>query len=273
MTRLVVDGTMRRVPNALNARRGGANGGLSDLVSAGEFFAMVAARAGIDAHSASALMTDYSSILGQDPDGGAAGGLAPDIALLKDGSIKDRKYTPDDVGLPSECPVCLCNFTVGQRVKVLPCQHAFCSACTNRWLGFSAREATCPLCRSQVKRATAKAGVEAPQLFSHAERAALPKLELFKAQDISNTAYAYALAGVGGHVPALFDGMVAQALRREKEFKAQEISNTVWAYATAEFRYDGADGKSTPRTRGASYTSKAVSEIGRRASSSTKVRD
>ena len=161
MTRLVVDGTMRRVPNALNARRGGANGGLSDLVSAGEFFAMVAARAGIDAHSASALMTDYSSILGQDPDGGAAGGLAPDIALLKDGSIKDRKYTPDDVGLPSECPVCLCNFTVGQRVKVLPCQHAFCSACTNRWLGFSAREATCPLCRSQVKRATAKAGVEA----------------------------------------------------------------------------------------------------------------
>lgn len=102
---------------------------------------------------------------------------------------------------------------------------------------------------SNLVYAYAKAGVAAPQLFSHAERAALSKLELFKAQDISNTAYAYALAGVGRHTPALFDGMVAQALRREKEFKAQEISNTVWAYATAEFRYDGADGKSTPRTR------------------------
>ena len=150
MTRLVVDGTMRRVANGATSRRNGGSP-ISDLAGAGEFFAYVAAAAGIDSLTASTLLNDYSSILGTS--GQDQSSPALDVALLRDSAVlKDRKFSPDDASLPAECPVCLCAFTPGQRMKLLPCSHAFCTGCTNRWLGFSARVATCPLCRTEVKR-------------------------------------------------------------------------------------------------------------------------
>ena len=67
--------------------------------------------------------------------------------------------------------------------------------------------------------------------------AALPEAVLrtvvgFNAQDISNTAWAFATAGHA--TPDLFDAISAEALRQGLGgFNAQDISNTAWAFATS----------------------------------------
>lgn len=74
------------------------------------------------------------------------------LALLEDqyGAFRfDRSgveshSTEVDGGLPDECAVCL-----DRRVtEVLPCTHAFCANCLDRWFG---SQGSCPLCRATVE--------------------------------------------------------------------------------------------------------------------------
>jgi hypothetical protein len=48
----------------------------------------------------------------------------------------------------TECTVCLANFQEGERIRLLPCNHVFHSACIDEWLG---RDAHCPLCRFDLR--------------------------------------------------------------------------------------------------------------------------
>ena len=63
-------------------------------------------------------------------------------------------------------------------------------------------------------------------------RAAEPRLDEFNAQNLANTAWAFATAGQLDE--ALFAALARAAEPRLGEFNAQELANTVWAFATAD---------------------------------------
>lgn len=45
------------------------------------------------------------------------------------------------------CSVCLCDYTAGDRIRELHCQHTFHSGCVDAWFN---KSLTCPLCRKAV---------------------------------------------------------------------------------------------------------------------------
>jgi len=51
-------------------------------------------------------------------------------------------------GNQTNCPVCLCEFTKGEKLKSLPCVHFYHKECIDRWLlvGHS-----CPICKALVE--------------------------------------------------------------------------------------------------------------------------
>ena len=79
--------------------------------------------------------------------------------------------------------------------------------------------------------AYATAGRDHPQLFDAIAASAMPRVDRFIAQNLANTVWAYATAGHAR--PDLFDAVAREVARRADEFKPQELANTAWAYATA----------------------------------------
>lgn len=51
-------------------------------------------------------------------------------------------------GDQTNCPVCLCEFTEGEKLKSLPCVHFFHDECIDRWLMVGH---TCPVCKLVVE--------------------------------------------------------------------------------------------------------------------------
>jgi hypothetical protein len=49
------------------------------------------------------------------------------------------------------CPICFCEYSEGQALITLPCQHFFHKECISRWLK---RDATCPMCKLDLQEAT-----------------------------------------------------------------------------------------------------------------------
>jgi len=47
------------------------------------------------------------------------------------------------------CSICLDEYSIGDKVRCLPCNHAFHARCIGKWL--SERSATCPLCKAEVE--------------------------------------------------------------------------------------------------------------------------
>jgi len=72
--------------------------------------------------------------------------------------------------------------------------------------------------------------VDAPAFFEAVALAAPSTMADFHAQEISNTAWAFAKAGLTS--PALFAAFAAQIAVKAHDFNAQALSNTAWAFAT-----------------------------------------
>ncbi|XP_068082728.1 E3 ubiquitin-protein ligase RNF181 [Anabrus simplex] len=62
-------------------------------------------------------------------------------AVVRD--LKEREIT----GPGTQCPVCLKDHEVGEKLKVLPCEHEFHAECILMWLE---KTNTCPLCRHEL---------------------------------------------------------------------------------------------------------------------------
>ena len=72
----------------------------------------------------------------------AAGGLESGMGAAQAESIKSgNEATPKEGGLG--CSICTDDFTAGEDVRVLPCQHKFHPACIDPWL--LNVSGTCPL--------------------------------------------------------------------------------------------------------------------------------
>ena len=45
------------------------------------------------------------------------------------------------------CPICLCDFETGDKVRVLPCQHIYHPECVDNWL---VTNKSCPMCKRNI---------------------------------------------------------------------------------------------------------------------------
>ena len=52
------------------------------------------------------------------------------------------------IAYQNECSICLCNFAVGDQVKLLPCGHIFHKVCLDPW--FLDHSSTCPVCKRHI---------------------------------------------------------------------------------------------------------------------------
>uniref|UniRef100_A0A670KH19 RING-type domain-containing protein n=1 Tax=Podarcis muralis TaxID=64176 RepID=A0A670KH19_PODMU len=62
------------------------------------------------------------------------------------------------------CVICMADYEVGEKVKILPCSHAYHTTCINTWLLIQPRSGkTCPICKQKVAVRLWKEG-ESPEL-------------------------------------------------------------------------------------------------------------
>jgi Ring finger domain len=61
--------------------------------------------------------------------------------------VEKAAVVPQPVEL-SDCSICLDDYQAGDRLRCLPCNHAFHAKCIAKWL--SERSATCPLCKAEI---------------------------------------------------------------------------------------------------------------------------
>uniref|UniRef100_A0A670KI11 RING-type domain-containing protein n=1 Tax=Podarcis muralis TaxID=64176 RepID=A0A670KI11_PODMU len=55
------------------------------------------------------------------------------------------------------CVICMADYEVGEKVKILPCSHAYHTTCINTWLLIQPRSGkTCPICKQKVETKTFK---------------------------------------------------------------------------------------------------------------------
>lgn len=62
-------------------------------------------------------------------------------------SLKTVNITEEQIASSTECPVCKEDFSVGEEVKQLPCEHLFHPNCVVTWLKM---HNTCPVCRRAI---------------------------------------------------------------------------------------------------------------------------
>lgn len=135
--RLVHDGTMRRVGESPLGGDGAA------AAAAASFFRFVASqmRGTVDTD---ALLNEYMNITGAGPPDDKPSGKG--LSTAEYAALQKTKYAT--IGRPTDCPVCLTSFRLGDPCKLLPCQHMFCEKCTKRWMDSNT---TCPMCRCDCR--------------------------------------------------------------------------------------------------------------------------
>ena len=78
--------------------------------------------------------------------------------------IPTKKFVAGDEAHYETCCICLDDYVIGDKLRILPCQHAYHMKCIDPWLLKNKR--VCPQCRKkvslselEVKRATHVSGV------------------------------------------------------------------------------------------------------------------
>jgi E3 ubiquitin-protein ligase RNF115/126 len=66
------------------------------------------------------------------------------IDELPEMTVDEKSKIPDD---KLECMICMSNFQIGEKVKIMPCTHFFHTGCIREW--FKAND-TCPICKHSV---------------------------------------------------------------------------------------------------------------------------
>lgn len=74
---------------------------------------------------------------------------------LVDKNVLDRAPTKvaseADMSREKKCSICLGQYSVGETLRVLPCEHEFHEYCIDRWLTTCSRK--CPFCRTDIQEA------------------------------------------------------------------------------------------------------------------------
>lgn len=92
--------------------------------------------------------------------------LLPDPA--QDDRLRQQEFIPVPTPLELEvCSICLDEYEPGDKLRCLPCNHAFHSKCVGKWL--AERSATCPLCKTDmwVEEEVAEGGEEGDNTTAH----------------------------------------------------------------------------------------------------------
>ena len=61
--------------------------------------------------------------------------------------IKYKKYTKED-DINAICAITREEFSIGDKIAILPCDHVFCKEAINKWL--QTKKAECPICRFKL---------------------------------------------------------------------------------------------------------------------------
>lgn len=59
-----------------------------------------------------------------------------------------KELTKSDPLIGGECAICLSEYEEGDKVKEMPCKHAFHVDCIGKWLGISN---FCPVCKYELR--------------------------------------------------------------------------------------------------------------------------
>lgn len=68
-------------------------------------------------------------------------------------NLNEISVTKEHVNLNLQCPVCMEDFVLDEKVKELSCRHFFHNDCIVEWLKL---HATCPTCRTNLTDASAE---------------------------------------------------------------------------------------------------------------------
>ncbi|KAL5109412.1 hypothetical protein TcWFU_009092 [Taenia crassiceps] len=64
--------------------------------------------------------------------------------------LPEIRFSEDYQNLYETCAICLEDYTMGDKLRVLPCHHAYHSKCVDRWL--LRRQDSCPVCKYRIHR-------------------------------------------------------------------------------------------------------------------------
>ncbi|XP_064417353.1 uncharacterized protein SI:CH211-59O9.10 [Latimeria chalumnae] len=62
--------------------------------------------------------------------------------------LPTKQFDPDCAAGKTQCHICFCDYSKGEKLRILPCLHDYHSKCIDRWLKESL---SCPICRVDVE--------------------------------------------------------------------------------------------------------------------------
>lgn len=84
----------------------------------------------------------------------------PPMSAEEINKLSEISVTKEHVSLNLQCPICMEDFVLDEKVKELSCRHFFHNDCIVEWLKL---HATCPTCRTNLTEASADAKATSQQ--------------------------------------------------------------------------------------------------------------